>query len=79
MGTGASRTRLSGIVFETTRDEVDGGGSARSLGHSILTGGGTLDDMRRNVRDAIDRYFDETIQRPSVTRLHVVRDEIVLA
>ena len=35
--------------------------------------------MRRDGRDVADRHFDETMQRPSVIRLHVVRDEIVLA
>ena len=79
MDTLASRTRSSGNVFEVTQDEIDGGGSVRSLGHPILTGGGPLDDMRRNVRDAVDHHFDETMQRPSVTRLHFVRDEVVLA
>lgn len=77
MGPGASRTRWSGSVFEIIQDKVDGGGSTHSLGHSILTGGGPLDDMRRNVRDAIDCHLGETMQRSSVIRLHFVRDEIV--
>ena len=34
--------------------------------------------MHRNVRDAVDRHFDETMQRPSVIRPSFVRDEIVL-
>ena len=78
-GTGASRTRSGGIVAEITRDEVDGSGSARSLGPSILTGDGPHGDMHRNVRDAVNRHFDETMQRPSVICLHFVTDEIVLA
>ena len=49
---------------------------ARS-GHSIPTEGGPLDDMRCDVRDAIGRHFDESMQRPSVIRLHFVRDEIM--
>ena len=79
MGTGASCTRLSGIVFEATQGEVDGGGSARVLGHSILTRDSLLGDVRRNVRDAIECRFDEAMQRSSVIRLHFARDEIVLA
>ena len=73
MGTGASRTRSSGIVFDAPEGEIDGGCSARSRS-SILTGGGPLD-----VRDAVDRHFDETMQRRSVIRLHFVRDEVALA
>ena len=78
MGPGTSRMRSSGIVFEITQGEVDGGRSARSLGDSIPTGGGALDDMRGNVPDAIDCHLGEIMQRPSVMRLHFVRDEIVL-
>ena len=78
MGPEASRTRWNRSVFEATQDEVDRGGSARSLGHSILTGGGPLDDVRRNVPDAIDCHLGEIMQRPSVMRLHFVRDEFVL-
>jgi hypothetical protein len=29
------------------------------------------------VKDAVDCYFDETMQRPSVIRLHFVRDEVL--
>ena len=79
MGTGASRTRSGGIGFDVPEYEIDGRCSARSLGSSILTGGGPLDDVRRDVRDAVDRHFDETMQRPSEVHLHFVRDEIVLA
>lgn len=79
MGPGTSRTRSSGTVFGITQGEVDGGGSARSLGHSIPTGGGPFDDVRRDVRDAGDHHhYDESMQRPNAIRLHFVRDEIVL-
>ncbi|MCY3640572.1 MAG: 2-oxoisovalerate dehydrogenase [Gammaproteobacteria bacterium] len=67
------------IIFEVTEDEVDGGYSASALGYGIHTQGDCVEDVRRNVRDAIDCYFDETMERPSVIRLHFVRDEIMAA
>jgi len=79
MGTGASRTRSGGIGFDVPEYEIDGGGSARTLGPSILTGDDPLRDAGCDVRDAVDRHFDETMQRSSEVHLHFVRDEIVLA
>ena len=67
------------IIFEVTEDEVDGGCSASALGYGIHTQGDSVEDIRRNVREAVDCYFDETMERPSVIRLHFVRDEIMAA
>ena len=67
------------IIFEVTEDEVDGGYSASALGYGIHTQGDCVEDVRRNVREAFDCYFDETMERPSVIRLHFVRDEIMAA
>ena len=67
------------IIFEVTEDEVDGGYSASALGYGIHTQGYSVEDIRRNVREAVDCHFDETMERPSVIRLHFVRDEIMAA
>ena len=67
------------IIFEVTEDEVDGGYSASALGYGIHTQGDCVEDVRRNVREAVECYFDETMERPSVIRLHFVRDEIMAA
>ena len=79
MGTGASRTRSSGIVFDVPEDEINEGCSARALGPFVLTGDDPYRGVRCGIRDAIDRHFDETMQRSSEVHLHFVRDEIVLA
>ena len=59
------------IVFEVSEDEVDGGYSASALGFGIHTQADTLDELRRNVREAVDCYFDETMdrRRPATARL----------
>ena len=65
------------IVFEVSQDEVDGGYSATALGYGIHTQGETVEEVRASVRDAVECYFDETMPRPTVIRLHFVRDEVL--
>lgn len=68
----------SEIIFEVTEDEVDGGLSANALGYGIHTQADTVGELRHNVKEAVDCYFGETKQRPSLIRLHFVRDEVLL-
>ncbi len=67
------------IIFEVTDDEVDGGYSASALGYGIHTQGDSIEEVRSNVREAVDCYFDETMERPGLIRLHFVRDEVLVA
>ena len=67
------------IIFEVSEDELDGGYSASALGFGIHTEGDTLDELRRNVREAVDCYFDESMERLRLIRLHYVRDEVLVA
>ena len=63
------------IIFEVTEDEVDGGYSATALGYGIHTQGDSVDEIRRDVREAVDCYFDGGMPRPKLIRLRFVRDE----
>ena len=63
------------IVFVVDASPA-GGFSARAVGESIFTEAGTLDELRANVRSAVECHFDEG-QAPKVIRLHIVRDEIL--
>ena len=65
----------SEIIFEVREDEVDGGFTARALGHSIFTEAETLAELRQKVREAADCHFDEDAAAPRIIRLHFVRDE----
>lgn len=68
----------SEIVFVIS-DDPDGGFTAHALGQSIVTQGDTYDQLKHNVREAVRCHFDDTAQRPSVIRLHWVRDEVIAA
>ena len=68
------------IIFEVREDEADGGYVASALGFDIFTEADTLDELRRNVRDAIQCHFGDGVPglAPSVIRLHFVRDEVLV-
>ena len=68
---------MSEIIFEVREDEVDGGLTASALGVGIHTEGATIEELRVNVREAVDCYFDETMEAPRIIRLHFVRDEVL--
>ncbi|MDE2728414.1 MAG: type II toxin-antitoxin system HicB family antitoxin [Gemmatimonadota bacterium] len=70
---------MTEVIFEITEDEVDGGYSASALGYGIHTQGETLEEIRRNVKEAVGCYFDGRKSRPRLIRLHFVRDEVVMA
>lgn len=70
---------MTEVIFEITEDEVDGGYSASALGYGIHTQGETLEEIRRNVKEAVGCYFDGSESRPRMIRLHFVRDEVVMA
>lgn len=68
---------MSEIIFEVSEDEVDGGYTASALGVGIHTEGDTLDDLRANVKEAVDCFYVESMESPKVIRLHFVRDEVL--
>ena len=70
-------TAISEIIFEVSEDETDGGYSASALGYGIHTDGETVEELRRNVKEAVECYFDDSMQRPALIRLHFVRDEVL--
>ena len=66
---------MSEIIFQVSEDEIDRGYSASALGYGIHTQGESLEELRRNVREAVDCYFDPGMERPKLIRLHIVHDE----
>lgn len=68
---------ISEIIFEVSDDEVVGGYSASALGYGIHTQAETIEEMRDNIREAVECYFDDASTRPSVVRLHFARDEVL--
>ena len=65
----------SEIIF-SVQESPEGGYEARALGHSIFTQADTLDELKRNVREAVHCHF-ESGTAPAVIRLHTVKDEVI--
>jgi hypothetical protein len=54
----------------------EGGYTARALGESIFTEADDLEELRRNVRDAVECHFEDG-KAPKMIRLHFVRQEVI--
>ena len=68
---------MSEIVF-LVEDAAEGGLTARALGHSIFTDADNYEALREQVRDAVQCHFDDG-ERPTIIRLHYVKDEVLAA
>ena len=69
------RLKLSEIIF-LVEEAQEGGYAARALGESIFTEADNLEELHKQVRDAVRCHFDEGKQ-PKLIRLHFVREEVI--
>jgi len=65
----------SEIIF-SVEESPEGGFEARALGYSIFTQADSMDELKRNVREAVLCHFDNG-KAPRVIRLHMVKDEVI--
>lgn len=63
------------ILFTVT-EASEGGLIASAVGASIVTEADTLEELRQNVREAVECHFDDGVV-PRLIRLHIVRDEVL--
>jgi len=70
-----SNTMKNEIIFYI-EESMEGGYEAKALGHSIFTEGDTIDELKDNIRDAVQCHFDEK-DLPHVIKLHFVREEAI--
>ena len=61
------------IIFYI-EDSDEGGFEARALGHSIFTDGETVEELRENIKEALQCHFEEN-SMPKMVTLHFVREE----
>ncbi len=50
---------------------------AVAVGENIVTQADTLDELRHNVQEAIEAYYDDDEPKPAYVRLHLLRDEVL--
>ena len=63
------------LIF-LVEESPEGGYQATALGHGIFTEADTFESLKTMVHDAVQCHFDDA-QRPSVVRLHFVKDEVL--
>lgn len=68
---------MSELLF-LVEEAAEGGYTARAATASIFTEADTLDELRKNIRAAVDCHFDDGLA-PQLIRLHIVREEILRA
>ena len=66
---------MSELVFEVTQ-ELDGGFIAEALGENIVTEADTWEQLRANVKEAVEAYYFEE-PKPAYLRLHLRKDEVL--
>jgi hypothetical protein len=65
----------SEIIF-LVEEASEGGYQARALGHSIFTEADDFEQLKAMALDAVICHFPEK-DRPSMIRLHMVKDEVI--
>jgi len=63
-------------VFFLVEEALEGGYTARAIGESIFTEADTIDELKSNIREAVQCHFDEG-NTPKIIRLHLVKEEII--
>ena len=63
------------LIF-LVEDSPEGGYEAKALGESIFTEADSLEELKLNIREAIQCHFDEG-KAPAVVRLHYVKEEVM--
>jgi predicted RNase H-like HicB family nuclease len=63
------------IVFEVAQ-EADGGFIAEAIGESIFTQASSWDELKANVKEAVQAFYFDSAP-PASIRLCMVRDEVL--
>ena len=68
---------MNEIIFLVS-EASEGGFEVKALSASIYTEADTLEQLKSELRDAVACHFEDH-ERPSVIRLHYVREEVIAA
>ncbi len=65
------------IIF-MVQESPEGGYEARALGYPIFTEADTFAELKGMLQDSVHCHFEQN-QKPSLIRLHLVKDEVIAA
>ena len=63
-------------VFFVIEEALEGGFTVKALGESIFTEAETMEELRVNVKEAVECHFDAD-KMPRLIRLHFVKEEVI--
>ena len=66
------------IIFEIRENVIDDGYFASALGFGIHTEAKSNEELKRNIHEAVECYFEDIESIPQIIRLHYVKDEILV-
>ncbi len=66
---------MNEIIF-LVEEALEGGYTARAIGEAIFTEGDTLEETKKNIKEAVECHFDED-KKPKLIRLHMIKEEVI--
>ncbi len=63
-------------IFFLIEEALEGGYTAKAIGESIFTEGETMDELKDNIREAVQCHFEDD-KTPKIIRLHMVKEEVI--
>jgi len=63
------------VIF-MVEESMEGGYEAKALDYSIYTQAETLEDLKKEIIDAVKCHFKDT-EMPHIIRMHLVKDEVI--
>lgn len=64
------------IIF-LVEEAIEGGYTAQALGESIFTEAESIEELKIQIKDAVNCHFITEEIRPQIIRLHIVKDEVI--
>ena len=66
-------------IFFLIEEDPEGGYVARAVdvGFSIFTEGNSIEELKKNIFEAMECHFEKQEDIPRIVRLHFVKDEII--
>jgi predicted RNase H-like HicB family nuclease len=69
--------KVKEIIFMVEEDP-EGGYTAKALEQSIFTEADTIEELKKNIKDALKCHYDKDEDIPSIIRLHIVKEETLI-
>ncbi len=55
---------------------LEGGYTAKAIGEGIFTEADTLEEIKQNIKEAVECHFDEN-KKPKLIRLHIIKEDVI--